>query len=66
MVVETKSNGYFRVCLDPTDLTKAVLHEYHPKPIVDEIVSELNGYNLFTKLDLEDGYWHVKLDKASS
>ena len=66
MVVETKSNGYVRVCVDPTDLTKAVLREYHPKRIVDKIVSELNVSNLFTKLDLEDGYWHVKLDKASS
>ena len=66
MVVETKSNGDIRVCLDPTDLNKALLREYHPIPIVDEIVPELNGSDLFTKLDLKDGYWHVKLDKDSS
>ena len=66
MVVETKSNGDVRVCLDPTDLNKALLREYHPIPIVDEIVPELNGSDLFTKLDLKDGYWHVKLDKESS
>ena len=66
MVVETKANGDVRVCLDPTDLNKAVLREYHPIPIVDEIVPELNGSDLFTKLDLKDGYWHVKLDKDSS
>ena len=39
---------------------------YHPIPVVDDIVPELNGSDLFSKLDLKDGYWHVKLSKESS
>ena len=66
LVIETKANGDFRVCLDPTDLNKAVLREYHPIPVVEDIVPELGGSDLFTKLDLKDGYWHIKLTKESS
>ena len=66
MVVETKPNCDIRACLDPTDLNKALLREYHSIPIVDEIMPEQNGSDLFTKLDLKDGYRHVKLDKDSS
>ena len=66
VVTEVKPNGELRVCLDPTDLNKAVLREYHPIPVVEDIVPELNGSDLFTKLDLKDGYWHIKLDEESS
>ena len=66
MVVETKGNGDLRVCLDPMDLNKAVMREYHPIPAVEDIVPKLNGSDLFTKLDLKDGYWHIKLSENSS
>ena len=66
LVVETKANGELRLCLDPTDLNKDIMREYHPIPVVDDIVPELNGSDLFTKLDLKDGYWHIKLTKAAS
>ena len=66
LVVETKPNGDIRVCLDPTDLNKAVRREYHPIPVIDDIVPELKGSTLFSKLDLKDGYWHIKLTEDSS
>ena len=54
------------MCLDPSDLNNAILREYHPIPVVEDIVPELNGSDLFTKLGLKDGYWHVKLTEESS
>ena len=66
LVVETKPNGDLRVCLDPTELNKAVIREYHPIPVVEDIVPDLKGSDLFTKLDLKDGYWHIKLTDESS
>ena len=65
-VVETKPNGDIRVCLDPTDLNRAVLRDHHPIPVVEDIVPDLAGSDLFSKLDLKDGYWHVKLTERSS
>ena len=67
LVIETKpATGELRVCLDPADLNNAILREYHPIPVVEDIVPELRGSDLFTKLDLKDGYWHVKLTEESS
>ena len=66
VVAEIKPNGELRVCLDPTDLNKAVMREYHPIPVVEDIVPDLKGSDFFTKLDLKDGYWHIKLDEESS
>ena len=66
LVVETKPSGDLRICLDPTDLNRAVVREYHPIPVVEDIVPELNGSDHFTKLDLMDGYWHIKLTEESS
>ena len=43
-------HGDLQVCLDPTDLNKAVLPEYHLTPFVEDIVLELNGLDLFSKL----------------
>ena len=63
VVLETKPNGELKVCLDPTDLNKAVMREYHPIPVTEDIVPELKGSNLFSKLDLKDGCWHIKLDE---
>ena len=65
-MVETKTSGDLRVCLDPTELNKAILREYHPIPVVEDIVPDLKGSDLFSKLDLKDGYWHIKLTEESS
>ena len=66
LLVETKTDNSLRICLDPTDLNRAIKREHYPVPVLDDIVPELAGSNLFTKLDAKDGYWHVKLDETSS
>ena len=38
LVVQTKPSGDIRVCLDPIDLNKAIIREYHPINVVDYII----------------------------
>ena len=66
LLLKEKPNGELRVCLDPTDLNKAIMRDHHPIPVVDDIIPELGDSDLFTKLDLKDGYWHVKLTEEAS
>ena len=66
VLVKEKPNGELRICLDPTDLNKAVMRDHHPTPVIDDITPELSGSDVFTKLDLKDGYWHVRLNERSS
>ena len=66
LVVREKPDGSLRVCLDPTDLNKAIKRVHYPTPTVEEITPKLAGATLFSKLDAKDGYWHIKLEKDSS
>lgn len=66
VVTEKKDKKKLRVCLDPTDLNKAILRQHDSIPTADEVLCKLAGQMIFTVLDEKDGYWQVKLDKESS
>ena len=61
-----RPDGRMRICLDPTDLNKVIKREHYAAAVVQDKAHLLNGSDTFTKLDLKDGYWHVKLDEESS
>ena len=66
MLVREKSNGQLRICLDPSDLNKALKREHHPPRSVEDVNHKFSGAKYFTKLDAKNGYWNVKLDTQSS
>ena len=37
-----------------------------PLPVIDDVLPELGKANVFTKVDLQSGYWHGTLDEDSS
>jgi len=61
-----KKDGRLRLCLDPKDLSKAILREHYPLPTIEEVATRLYGAKFFTILDARHGFWHIPLDKASS
>ena len=67
MVAVPKANGAkLRICLDPKDLNRAVQRENYPLPTIEDIATRLHGAKVFTKLDVRNGFWHVKLSEESS
>ena len=66
IVITSKKNGDIRMCLDPKELNKALLHEHYTLPILEDTVHELGQSCVFSKADLASGYWHVELDESSS
>ena len=53
------------ICLDPTNLNKAIIREpYHFK--TPEDISHLLANSVMTVLDCKKGYWHQWLDEVSS
>ena len=44
-----------RICLDPSDLNKAVKREYYPISTVEEIVAKIPDAKVFTVLDTKSG-----------
>ena len=66
LVIREKPNGDLRICLDPTDLNKAMKRPHYPTPTVEEIAPKFAGAKIFSKLDAKDGYWNIRLDEKSS
>lgn len=65
MAVSTRGDK-IRICLDPTDLNKAVRREHYPLPTIEEVVSECPDAVLFSVLDAKSGYLQIPLTYESS
>ena len=61
LVVAPKKNGSVRLCVDMRMPNKAIQRERHPSPTVDDLVHNLNGATVFSKLDLKAGYHQIPL-----
>ena len=61
-----KANGKLCLCLDPCDLNKAICHNHHKTPTMEEVAHEFAHSCFFTKLDARHAYWSIVLDQDSS
>ena len=60
-----KDDQSIRVCLDPTDLNRALKRGQHHIPTIEEVTHKLAGATVFSKLDAKSGYWAVQLNEDS-
>ena len=65
MVVVPKKNGSVRICVDLKPLNSSVLREIHPLPTVEDILAQLSGAKVFSKLDANSGFWQIPLTEES-
>ena len=61
-----KANGKLCLCLDLCNLNKAICHDHHKTPTVEEVAHEFANSHYFPKLDACHGYWSIVLDEESS
>ena len=61
-----QANGELYLCLDPHDLTRAICHDHHKTPTVEEVTHKFTNLHYFTKLDACHGYCSIVLDEESS
>jgi membrane-anchored protein YejM (alkaline phosphatase superfamily) len=47
LVMPEKKDGSLRLCLDPRDLNKAIMHEHYKMPTAEDVASQLHGKKLF-------------------
>ena len=66
MAVVHKPNGKLRICIDPQPLNAALKREHYRLPVLDDVLPKLKDAKIFSKLDVKEAYWHVRLDEASS
>ena len=54
-----------RLCVDMRKANTAIIRNYYPILTLDEILYEVNGAKIFSKLDLVQGYHQIVLDEKS-
>ena len=60
-----KPNGKIRLCVDLTKLNESVCRERHILPSVKQILAQMNGAKIFSKLDANSRFHQISLAKET-
>src|SRR6185437_10404 len=57
----SKKDDSLRLCVDYRGLNNITVKNRYPLPLVNELLNRLNGAIVFSKIDLKDAYYRIRI-----
>ncbi|KAL2243565.1 UNVERIFIED_CONTAM: Retrovirus-related Pol polyprotein from transposon [Sesamum indicum] len=60
-----KKDGSIRLCVDYRQLNRITIKNKYLLPWIDNLLDQLKGATVFSKIDLRSGYWQLQIEENS-
>ncbi len=62
MLFVRKKDGRLRLCIDYLELNEVIVKNKYPFPWIDDLLDQLHGATVFSKIDLQSSYHQLRVE----